>query len=224
MGETLPLFTTTFNASLLVEARPERLTGDAGAVLLREALERSRIIGWLTERLVDPRQPPPPRRLPSGRPAAHHAHPVRPRLVRPGRRRRAAARSRPAARRRRRAGRHAAGGGQPPRLAADALPPARRPDPGGEPAGAARGAGRTRRPPPARRARRPAPSLPDHRRRRSAGRGPWRAARLGLERPLPAAHVPPDPRLRGRDRRHARRPPARSEERRVGKECSSRWS
>src|SRR5215213_7879418 len=57
MGETLPLFTTTFNASLLVEARPERLTGDAGAVLLREALERSRIIGWLTERLVDPRQP-----------------------------------------------------------------------------------------------------------------------------------------------------------------------
>jgi Transposase DDE domain group 1 len=57
MGETLPLFATTFNASLLVEARPERLTGDAGAVLLREALERSRIIGWLTERLVDPRQP-----------------------------------------------------------------------------------------------------------------------------------------------------------------------
>src|SRR5919202_1567763 len=29
MGETLPLFTTTFNASLLVETRPERLTGDA---------------------------------------------------------------------------------------------------------------------------------------------------------------------------------------------------
>jgi hypothetical protein len=57
MGETLPLLTTTLNTSLLVETRPERLTGDAGAVLLREALERSGIVGWLTERLVDPRQP-----------------------------------------------------------------------------------------------------------------------------------------------------------------------
>ena len=57
MGETPPLFTTTFNASVSVEARPERLTGDAGAVLLREALERSGIVGWLTERLADPRQP-----------------------------------------------------------------------------------------------------------------------------------------------------------------------
>src|ERR671916_218102 len=42
MGETPPLFATTFNAS---------------AVLLREVLERSGIVGWLTERLVDPRQP-----------------------------------------------------------------------------------------------------------------------------------------------------------------------
>jgi Transposase DDE domain group 1 len=57
MGETPPLFATTFNASVSVEARPERLTGDAGAVLPREALERSRIVGWPTERLVDPRQP-----------------------------------------------------------------------------------------------------------------------------------------------------------------------
>lgn len=57
MGETLPLFTTSFNRSLSVEARPERLTGDAGAVLLREILERSGMIGWLTERLSDPRQP-----------------------------------------------------------------------------------------------------------------------------------------------------------------------
>src|SRR5918998_6308370 len=57
MGETPPLFAPTFNASVAVETRPERLTGDAGAVLLREALERSGIVGWLTERLVDPRQP-----------------------------------------------------------------------------------------------------------------------------------------------------------------------
>src|SRR5918998_137937 len=57
MGETLPLFATTFNASVSIEARPERLSSDAGAVLLRETLERSGIVGWLTERLVDPRQP-----------------------------------------------------------------------------------------------------------------------------------------------------------------------
>jgi hypothetical protein len=56
MGETLPLFSTTFNRSLSVEARPERLTGDAGAVLLREILERSGMFGWLTERLSDPRR------------------------------------------------------------------------------------------------------------------------------------------------------------------------
>ena len=57
MGETPPLFATTFNASVSVEARPEHLTSDAGAVLLREVLERSGIVGWLTERLVEPRQP-----------------------------------------------------------------------------------------------------------------------------------------------------------------------
>lgn len=56
MGETLPLFTTTFNRSLSVEARPERLTGDAGAVLLREILERSGIVPWLVGRLADPRR------------------------------------------------------------------------------------------------------------------------------------------------------------------------
>jgi hypothetical protein len=57
MGETLSLFTTSFNRSLAVEARPERLSRDAGAVLLREILERTGIVAWLTERLADPRQP-----------------------------------------------------------------------------------------------------------------------------------------------------------------------
>ena len=57
MGETLPLPTASFNASLSVETRPERLTGDAGAVLVREIMERTGIIGWMTERLHDPRQP-----------------------------------------------------------------------------------------------------------------------------------------------------------------------
>jgi hypothetical protein len=57
MGETLPLFTTTFNRSLSIETRPERLTGDAGAVVLREILERSGIVAWLVERLADSRRP-----------------------------------------------------------------------------------------------------------------------------------------------------------------------
>jgi hypothetical protein len=55
MGETQPLFTTSFNRSLSVETRPEFLTGEAGAILLREILERSCIISWLVDRLADPR-------------------------------------------------------------------------------------------------------------------------------------------------------------------------
>src|SRR4051812_15822375 len=57
MGGTPALFASSFNASLLVEARPERLTGDAGAILVRETIERTGIIAWLTARLHDPRQP-----------------------------------------------------------------------------------------------------------------------------------------------------------------------
>ena len=57
MGETLPPFATSFNASLSIEARPERLTGDAGAVLVREVIERTGILEWMTARLLDPRQP-----------------------------------------------------------------------------------------------------------------------------------------------------------------------
>ncbi len=47
-GESLSWFTSGFNRSLSIEARPERLTSDAGAVLLREILERSGISsgGW----------------------------------------------------------------------------------------------------------------------------------------------------------------------------------
>ena len=55
MGEKQSLFTTSFNRSLSVESRPERLTGDAGAILAREILERSRIVEWLDKKLVDPR-------------------------------------------------------------------------------------------------------------------------------------------------------------------------
>ena len=53
----LTLFPLKFNSSIRVEARPERLTADPGALLLRETIERIGIIPWLTERLHDPRSP-----------------------------------------------------------------------------------------------------------------------------------------------------------------------
>lgn len=57
MGETVSLFTTTFNRSLSVEARPEHLSSDAGAVLLREILEHSGLVAHLAAKLTDPRDP-----------------------------------------------------------------------------------------------------------------------------------------------------------------------
>jgi len=51
------LFGLEFNGSLRVEARPERLTSEAGAVVLREVLERLGLVAWLTRRLHDPRAP-----------------------------------------------------------------------------------------------------------------------------------------------------------------------
>ena len=56
MGETLQTVIPMFNRSLHVESRTDRLTGDLGAVLLREILERSGIVGWMTARLKDPRK------------------------------------------------------------------------------------------------------------------------------------------------------------------------
>ncbi len=57
MGEDLTLFRLEFNGSLRIDARPERLTSEAGAVLLREMLERLGLTDWLVERLDDPRDP-----------------------------------------------------------------------------------------------------------------------------------------------------------------------
>src|SRR4051794_4375253 len=57
MGETPSTFHPSFNAGVVIEARVERLTSDAGAVIVREVMERSGIIEWLAERLHDPRQP-----------------------------------------------------------------------------------------------------------------------------------------------------------------------
>ncbi len=56
MGERLTPVATGFNKSLRVESRAERLTGDAGAVVLREILERSGIVEWMAPRLSDPRR------------------------------------------------------------------------------------------------------------------------------------------------------------------------
>ena len=56
MGETVQLFAHRFNKSLRLESREDRLTGEPGAVLLREVIERSGIVTWLTGRLSDPRR------------------------------------------------------------------------------------------------------------------------------------------------------------------------
>jgi hypothetical protein len=51
MGETLQPIIPSFNRSLRVESRADRLTGDPGALLLREVLERSGILSWMTARV-----------------------------------------------------------------------------------------------------------------------------------------------------------------------------
>jgi len=51
------LFSPEFNRSIQVESRPERLTGDAGALVLREVFSRLGLEELFAERLVDPREP-----------------------------------------------------------------------------------------------------------------------------------------------------------------------
>jgi hypothetical protein len=48
MGEMLSPVIPGFNRSLRVESRADRLTGDPGAVALREILESSGIVSWMT--------------------------------------------------------------------------------------------------------------------------------------------------------------------------------
>ena len=55
MGEDLALFSVELNGSLKVEARAERLSGEAGAVILREVIERLGIGRFLADRIEDPR-------------------------------------------------------------------------------------------------------------------------------------------------------------------------
>jgi len=46
----------TFNRSVRVEARPERLSADAGVLMMREVMERTGLIEWIDARFKDPRQ------------------------------------------------------------------------------------------------------------------------------------------------------------------------
>ena len=58
MGEEQStLFSPDFNRSIQVEARQERLTSDAGALLLREVFSRLGLEELFAETLVDPRRP-----------------------------------------------------------------------------------------------------------------------------------------------------------------------
>jgi hypothetical protein len=57
MGDTLELFQPLCNGAVRVETRTEKLTGDAGFLLLREALDRTALINALAVRLEDPRDP-----------------------------------------------------------------------------------------------------------------------------------------------------------------------
>jgi len=56
MGETLRPVATGFNRSLTVETRSERLTGDPGAVLLREVLDATGIVPWMAAQMKDDRR------------------------------------------------------------------------------------------------------------------------------------------------------------------------
>jgi hypothetical protein len=55
--DSLPEIRPTFNGSLHVECREDRITSDGGAVLLREIEEAAGLCEWMAERLVDPRDP-----------------------------------------------------------------------------------------------------------------------------------------------------------------------
>jgi len=57
MSDTLELFRPLCNGSVQVESRTEKLTGDAGFLLLREVLDRAALIEPLAAQLEDPRDP-----------------------------------------------------------------------------------------------------------------------------------------------------------------------
>jgi hypothetical protein len=56
MGETIPPIRPSFNRSVRIEGRPEHLTCDSGALLLREADERMCLIRDMAREIEDPRR------------------------------------------------------------------------------------------------------------------------------------------------------------------------
>jgi hypothetical protein len=58
MGETQHTpFPLDFNRSIVIEDRPERLTGEAGVLALRQIDHRLSLTDWRAARLTDPRNP-----------------------------------------------------------------------------------------------------------------------------------------------------------------------
>ena len=55
MGETINQARMEFNGSIRIDARAERLSTNGGAVLLREYAERTGLLDWLDDHLVDVR-------------------------------------------------------------------------------------------------------------------------------------------------------------------------
>lgn len=55
MGEAYPVAQASFNRSIHIESRANRLTSDAGAIPLRELSERLGLVAWLVAHLDDPR-------------------------------------------------------------------------------------------------------------------------------------------------------------------------
>jgi len=57
MGVQYPMPGVSSNGSIDIEARPEKLSSDGGAILLREVGEKLGLFDWLVEHLTDPRNP-----------------------------------------------------------------------------------------------------------------------------------------------------------------------
>ena len=49
MKGPIPLFSPSFNPAVSIEARPEHLSAETGALVQREIMERNGIIGWLAD-------------------------------------------------------------------------------------------------------------------------------------------------------------------------------
>lgn len=58
MGEnTLPNISYSFNKSIKINFGEQDLTSHSGYLVIRETLQRTEIVKWLSERIKDPREP-----------------------------------------------------------------------------------------------------------------------------------------------------------------------